>query len=388
MFPDCSVPAIQHERDLIVQDSYYPWVHRAILQSLLDHQVVLEVGSGNMALDDPCIIRMDVTLTPYVDVVADVHALPFLPASIDYIFSLAVVEHLRQPFVAAQSMYDTLKDGGYIYHECNFVFGYHGFPHHYFNASRQGMQQIFSQYTELRAGVAPYQMPGFALESVVYTYLRYTQANRFKHGQRFVKLLESVLQQDLKSYDVYFTEDAAFNSAAATYFSGLKQTTPDASLIPPVIKNIWSENSELQACYPNINDLTTADNVLVWAATEGRLAYPKIDAYLEDLPRFNKRGPDAPWDRTTIKSYPLQEPKFGAHGYDPDLSMEEQAHALEVTTRRPGMWGAISDLAADENWLSLIAKAKHVKDEAGWKFLVYEVHSYLRWRIQLWRNRH
>jgi len=56
-----------------------------------------------MALDDPCIIRMDVTLSPYVDLVADAHYLPFLPESVDYIFSLAVFEQLHDPFLAAKS---------------------------------------------------------------------------------------------------------------------------------------------------------------------------------------------------------------------------------------------------------------------------------------------
>jgi SAM-dependent methyltransferase len=78
---------------------------------------------------------MDVAWSPYVDLVADAHALPFLPGSLDYIFSLAVVEHLRNPFLAAQSMVMALKDGGFIYHECNFVFAYHGYPHHYFKGA-------------------------------------------------------------------------------------------------------------------------------------------------------------------------------------------------------------------------------------------------------------
>ncbi len=115
MLPDGKIPEYTHSASLTVRQSYDPWVHRIILQSLLDHQIVVDIGAGNMALDDPCIIRMDISLTPYVDLVADVHFLPFLPESIDYIFSLAVVEHLRNPFLASQSIYNALKDGGFIY---------------------------------------------------------------------------------------------------------------------------------------------------------------------------------------------------------------------------------------------------------------------------------
>ena len=222
MFPDGSVPEIHHEQELVVRDAYLPWVNRVIMQSLLDDQVVLEIGSGNMALDDPCIIRMDVTWSPYVDLVADAHTLPFLPGSLDYIFSLAVVEHLRNPFQAAQSMYSALKDGGFIYHECNFIFAYHGYPHHYFNATLQGMEQVFAHFTPLRVGVATYQMPSFGLQMVLGSYLRHSHVREFPHGQRLAHLLDQVLALDLMSYDIYFSEAEALNVAAGTYFSGCK----------------------------------------------------------------------------------------------------------------------------------------------------------------------
>jgi len=80
-----------------------------IMQSLTDDQVIVDAGCGDMTLDDPCIIRMDIKLTPYVDVVGDLHALPFRPASITFIFALAVFEHLRQPFVAAKEIYDEAR---------------------------------------------------------------------------------------------------------------------------------------------------------------------------------------------------------------------------------------------------------------------------------------
>jgi hypothetical protein len=112
---------VRNEFTLQVQGEYVPWLHRMILQSLADDHVVLEVGSGNMNLDDPCIIRMEIALTPYVDVVGDLRALLFRSDSVDFIFGLAVFEHLRQPFVAAAEIYQVLKAGGYVYAEANFV---------------------------------------------------------------------------------------------------------------------------------------------------------------------------------------------------------------------------------------------------------------------------
>ena len=94
MLPGGIYDDVRHEMDLGVQTEYAPWVHRMILQSLTDDQIVVDVGSGNMQLDDPCLIRMDIKLTPYVDLVGDLHALPFLPDSVSYMFALAVFEHL------------------------------------------------------------------------------------------------------------------------------------------------------------------------------------------------------------------------------------------------------------------------------------------------------
>jgi uncharacterized protein YbaR (Trm112 family) len=98
LLPDGSIPATDHQDSLDIRQGYDPWIHRVVIQSLLESAIILDVGAGNMTLDLPNIIRMDVTLTPYVDVVGDIHALPFLPGSFDFIFSLAVFEHLRQPF--------------------------------------------------------------------------------------------------------------------------------------------------------------------------------------------------------------------------------------------------------------------------------------------------
>src|SRR5450759_1972139 len=63
MLPGGAYKDVRHEVNLGVRTEYAPWLHRMILQSLPDDQVVVDVGSGNMQVDDPCIIRMDIALT-------------------------------------------------------------------------------------------------------------------------------------------------------------------------------------------------------------------------------------------------------------------------------------------------------------------------------------
>lgn len=84
LFPEAEQREVCYETPLDVREEYAAWVHRNVLRSLADNQVVLDVGLGNVVVNDPNIIRMDVMLTPYVDIVADVHALPFLDGSLDY----------------------------------------------------------------------------------------------------------------------------------------------------------------------------------------------------------------------------------------------------------------------------------------------------------------
>jgi uncharacterized protein YbaR (Trm112 family)/SAM-dependent methyltransferase len=331
MFPDGKLPEIVHQDDLNVLNSYNPWLPRLMLQSLLDDQIVLEVGSGNMALDDPCIIRMDVMLSPYVDLVADVHALPFLPESIDFIFSLAVFEHLHHPFQAAESIYKALKDGGYIYHECNFVFGYHGFPHHYFNASMQGMEQIFKAYTPLRKGVAPYQMPSFAVNNVLGTYLQHTHAGEFEENQETIALLHQVINANLRRLDGFFSEAEALNIAAGTYYAGMKKKDASSTCIPKAILEVWAGDVTLSRRFPHPGDITRADNLLLWAKQEGGKLYPEIDSYLSGIVRFSKRGPEAPWDRSILHSFPVIEPVFNATANPmPEKKKPAFQHSLDV----------------------------------------------------------
>ena len=335
LFPDGSVPVIQHQDELLIRPTYDPWVHRLIFQSLLDNQIVLDIGSGSMAIDDPCIIRMDVTLSPYVDLVADAHYLPLLPESVDYIFSLAVFEHLYNPFQAAKSIYQALKDGGFIYHECNFLYAYHGYPHHYFNASLQGMEQIFADFVPLKKGVAPYQMPSFAMDNIISNYLHHSKADQFEHGRRLTSELRKVLGLGLMQYDIYFSEEAALNVAAGTYFSGFKRKTPESTLVPPVVVDIWKRSGELQKRFPEINRLSTTDNILVWARNEGIHQYPELRDFFQNLQPFNKRGPEAVWNRDEIKAMPLIEPNFAAIGFDPHNEMSVNAQIAE--SRQPAV---------------------------------------------------
>ena len=374
LLPDPSQLHIQHEAELILRKEYDPWVPRMVLQSLTDAQIVVDAGCGNMELDDPCLIRMDVVLTPYVDVVGDLHAIPFKPGSIDFIFSLAVVEHLRHPFLAADQMYKTLKPGGYVYGECNFIFAYHGYPHHYFNATLHGMKQIFSQFREIRIGVAPYQMPSFALQNIIGNYLHYFQAETPSEA-RFANILRHALEYPLHRYDLKFPSDVAYKLAAGVYFFGQAQPNGDDSLIPPPIWDTYQQSPTLQARFPDPHNLAEPDNLMIWAWTEGRQAYPAIDRFFAELKPFSKYRDRRPFDRAKIRSWPpiphpdeqrIEEPNYGQLEESADRGARRLADPV-VRQREPSLWD----------------KAVHTYRHQGMRRLLQETIRYARRKLRL-----
>lgn len=76
---------------------YNDYLHR-ISQSLVQGPV-LEIGggSGNLKENIPHCISLDVQWTPWLDIVADAHSLPFSNAAFSNIVMLDVLHHLRFP---------------------------------------------------------------------------------------------------------------------------------------------------------------------------------------------------------------------------------------------------------------------------------------------------
>ncbi len=127
----------------------------AVDAALAEGGAILELGAGLDLHDAPNLIRSDafVYATEHLDVVADAHGLPFAVASFDFVFSLAVFEHLHSPWLAAQEIARVLRPGGRCYTLAAFQQPLHGYPDHYFNATESGLRRLFSDdFDVLEAG--------------------------------------------------------------------------------------------------------------------------------------------------------------------------------------------------------------------------------------------
>ena len=287
LLPKGCRPAPANENELHVRTGYDPWLHRVVLESLPPGGVALEIGAGSMALSVPNVVRLDVSLTPYVDVVGDSHALPFRERCLDFVFSLAVVEHLERPHEAASEMRRVLKDGGLVYGECSFVFPYHGYPHHYFNATHQGLARVFGGFTPLRRGVAPYQMPSFAVRGVLEAWA--SDLAGVPDAAEARELVRRLLAEPLGALDQRLAPQGVLRCAAGTYFLGVKHES-GAARLPDALRALLDEAAPLHGRSTEQVDPADPGNVLRWARGEGRRTSAALDAYFAEADAFRKHA--------------------------------------------------------------------------------------------------
>ena len=123
----------------------------AIEEAIARGDRMLEVGAGLDTHASPQLVKTDafVYAGERLDLVADVHALPFADASFDFVFSLAVFEHLHSPWTAAKEIARVLRPGGRAYTLAAFLQPMHGYPSHYFNATEFGLARLFRDDFEI-----------------------------------------------------------------------------------------------------------------------------------------------------------------------------------------------------------------------------------------------
>lgn len=114
--------------------------------------LVLNIGSGNSPCQDG-VVNVDMMDYENVDIVCDIHRLPFKDNSIDAVMSVAVLEHVREPALVLKEVHRVLKPGGRVFSVIPFMQPFHASPHDYQRYTLPGIEFLHRDFQKVESGV-------------------------------------------------------------------------------------------------------------------------------------------------------------------------------------------------------------------------------------------
>lgn len=132
---------------------------------------ILDNGCGLRDTYYPRIVNYEIVDYPTTDVLGIGEELPFRDNMFDAVFSLNVLEHVRDPFQCAREIYRVLKPGGVVYAAVPFLQPFHGYPNHYYNMTSEGLKNLFKSFQLESSGVLEAGQPIFSLSWFLRSYL-------------------------------------------------------------------------------------------------------------------------------------------------------------------------------------------------------------------------
>lgn len=82
---------------------------------------------------------------PHLHLVGDAQRLPFIDASFDIVYSIAVLEHVPKPWLAASEIVRILRPGGHVVLDLPFLNAIHD-DHDYFRFTDKGIRMLFDDW--------------------------------------------------------------------------------------------------------------------------------------------------------------------------------------------------------------------------------------------------
>lgn len=195
-----------------------------VLQS--DRLRILVIGAGDAQIDagERHDIRYtDVAVGALTDYVADAHDLPFADHSFDLVISVAVLEHVLDPFRVVAEIGRVLQPRGLVYAVTPFMQQVHMGRYDFMRFSPQAHRWLFRDFEQLQAGTA--NGPGMALAwSIEYYFGAFA---RSQLGWSLLRNLGRLLGWPFKFAD-YLTRRnrGTFMAGSAFYFFGRKADAP------------------------------------------------------------------------------------------------------------------------------------------------------------------
>lgn len=149
------------------------WGYDAVIvEEVTNHpeRLYLDCGAGLRTVRYPNVVHYEIVPYSSTDVLGVAEKLPFADGSFDGIISIAVLEHVKDPFLSAAELQRVLAPGGRMFCAVPFLQPRHGYPHHYYNMTAQGMVNLFPSLCVESVSVPPLLHPMVALQWMLYAY--------------------------------------------------------------------------------------------------------------------------------------------------------------------------------------------------------------------------
>lgn len=194
--------------------------HKTIMNKVPSGNLIINLGSGPTQLSGR-ITNVDIYPYKNVDIIADVHNLPFKSNSIGGVISVAMLEHVENPKVVVDEMHRVLMPEGYVYSIVPFIFGYHSAPADYYRWTREGIKSLFHDFTETEIGV--YSGPTSSMLIILQEWLAMLLSFRSRVLYQLLYVFFMILLTPFKLIDFYLHKHPEAHKTAATlYFIGKK----------------------------------------------------------------------------------------------------------------------------------------------------------------------
>jgi SAM-dependent methyltransferase len=165
------------------------------------------------------LVETDVAWGPRVQLICDIHDLPFADRAFDGVVVQAVLEHVVDPYRGVEEIYRVLKPNGLVYAETPFIQQVHGGRYDFTRFTFLGHRRLFRRFEQIDGGAVC--GPGMALAwSWQYFWWSFTTSPKLR---RVILFFTSWTSFFWKYFDyALIDKPAALDAASGVYFMGRK----------------------------------------------------------------------------------------------------------------------------------------------------------------------
>jgi SAM-dependent methyltransferase len=124
-----------------------------IFKEIKNAGVVLDVGSSfgpyKSRLRHSKWVTLDIQKGPGVQIIADIHNMPFENMSFDTVLATEILEHCINPQKAIEEMYRLLKKNGILVLSTRFIYFYHPRPKDYYRFTKDSLKYLLRKFRDI-----------------------------------------------------------------------------------------------------------------------------------------------------------------------------------------------------------------------------------------------